>query len=165
LGKLSSTRYLFRLSNKNERTPKDIDRVRDSIRMVLGSRESATHFRISSNAVEFNLYAHNNDELGERERLLEEHGFEIIGKKLLDTPSIPIGRIEALKEGIALFNEERFWESHEILEQLWRESTGGEREILQGLILTAAAFVHYQKNEPDVCLSVLKRARSKIGDR
>jgi uncharacterized protein len=96
---------------------------------------------------------------------LEKHGFEIIGKKLLDTPPVSIGKREAMIEGIELFNEERFWESHEVLEQIWRGSKGSERDTIQGLILTAAAFVHYQKNEPDICLSVLKRARMKIADR
>jgi len=95
---------------------------------------------------------------------LERHGFEIIGKKLLDTSPVSIGKKEAMMEGIELFNEERFWESHEVLEQIWRESKGSERDTIQGLILTAAAFVHYQKNEPDVCVSVLKRARIKIAD-
>jgi uncharacterized protein len=61
-----------------------------------------------------------------------------------------------------LFNEERFWESHETLEQLWRVSKSLERDTLQGLILTAAAFVHYQRGEDKVCLSVLQRARDKI---
>jgi uncharacterized protein len=96
---------------------------------------------------------------------LERHGFEIIGKKLLDTPPVSIGQKEAMTEGIELFNMERFWESHEVLEQIWRGSRGSERDTIQGLILTAAAFVHYQKNEPDICLSVLKRARIKIADR
>ena len=69
-----------------------------------------------------------------------------------------------MREGVELFNEERFWESHEVLEQIWRFSKGTERDAIQSVILTAAAFVHYQKNEPDICLSVLKRARAKIPD-
>lgn len=95
---------------------------------------------------------------------MQVNGFEVFGTRLLDTPSAPIGKVEALREGIGLFNEERFWESHEVLELIWRESRGAEREALQSLILAAAAFVHYQKGEPDVCLSVLKRARAKAGD-
>ncbi len=61
-----------------------------------------------------------------------------------------------------MFNEERFWESHEVLEQVWREEEGPEREAIQSLILTCAAFVHYQKGETEVCLSVLRRARAKM---
>jgi uncharacterized protein len=134
------------------------------IRSILGSRESASHFRISTHAIEFNVFAGNQRELNERKKQLEKKGFEIVGTKLLDTPPVSIDRVEALKEGVELFNEERFWESHEVLEQIWRESKGIERDAVQSLILTAAAFVHYQKNEPDICLSVLKRALSKAND-
>jgi uncharacterized protein len=95
---------------------------------------------------------------------LQGKGFEILGTKLLDTPPASIDKVEALKEGVELFNEERFWESHEVLEQIWRESIGQERDAVQSLILTAAAFVHYQKNEPDTGLSILKRARTKASD-
>ena len=71
-------------------------------------------------------------------------------------------REEVLREGLELFNEERFWESHEVLEQIWQRSKGTERDALQGLILTAAAFVHYQKDESSICISVLARAMVKL---
>jgi hypothetical protein len=67
-----------------------------------------------------------------------------------------------LSEGVRLFNEERFWECHEILEQAWHVSKGAEREAIQSMILTAAAFVHYQKGENEICLSILKRAKAKM---
>ena len=37
-----------------------------------------------------------------------------------------------------------------------------EKELIQGLILVAAALVHYQKYENVVCLSVLGRALKKL---
>ncbi|OLB45508.1 hypothetical protein AUH73_05615 [archaeon 13_1_40CM_4_53_4] len=128
----------------------------------MGSRESASHFRISTQALEFNLFARDEAELEKRKKLLEEHGHKILSTKTLDMPPVAIGKAEALSEGINLFNEERFWESHEVLEGIWRVSGGSEREALQSLILTAAAFVHFQKGEPDICLSVLKRAMARI---
>jgi predicted metal-dependent hydrolase len=67
-----------------------------------------------------------------------------------------------LEEGIQLFNEERFWECHEALEQAWHIAKGVERDAIQSIILTAAAFVHYQKGEEEICLSILKRARAKM---
>lgn len=45
-----------------------------------------------------------------------------------------------------LFDEEKFFEAHEVLEDLWRETKGQERDFYQGLIQLAAALVHYQKN-------------------
>jgi predicted metal-dependent hydrolase len=95
-------------------------------------------------------------------RFLGQNGFEILGEKLLDTPPTTMAKPDAVKEAVALFNNERFWESHEVLEQTWRSAKGAERDTLQGVILTAAAFVHYQKGEPDICLSVLRRARAKL---
>jgi hypothetical protein len=68
-----------------------------------------------------------------------------------------------LREGIDLFNEERFWEAHEVLEEIWHPAKGVERDVIQGLILTAAALVHYQKNEKAVCVSILGRAMEKLG--
>ena len=88
-------------------------------------------------------------ELQERIRLLEEHGHKILSTKILDTPPVAIGEAEALSGGINLFNEERFWESHEVLESIWRVSEGSEKEALHSLILIAAAFVHFQKGEMD----------------
>ncbi|MCS7141888.1 MAG: DUF309 domain-containing protein [Candidatus Nitrosocaldus sp.] len=61
-----------------------------------------------------------------------------------------------------LFNAERYWEAHEMLEGAWRDSTGDEKELLQGIILVCAALVHAQKAEHDVCISILRRALSKL---
>ncbi len=43
------------------------------------------------------------------------------------------------------FQEEKFFEAHEILEGLWRETAGEKREFYHGLIQLAAALVHFQK--------------------
>jgi uncharacterized protein len=80
----------------------------------------------------------------------------------LDTPPKRVDKREALAEGIQLFNEERFWECHEALEQAWHISKGVERDAIQSIILIAAAFVHYQKGEDEVCLSILRRAKAKM---
>ena len=65
---------------------------------------------------------------------------------------------------IFLFNIERFWKSHEVLEELWKESSGTEKRILNGIILINAAFVHYQKNELDIFVSILKRSLEKLSE-
>ncbi len=64
---------------------------------------------------------------------------------------------QAVDEAVALFNAERFWEAHEVLESLWRVEEGDEKRLLQGLILVCAAFVHMQKGEQDVALGVARR--------
>ena len=48
-------------------------------------------------------------------------------------------------EYFRLYREEKFFEAHEVLEGLWRETRGPERDFYQGLIQLAALLVHYQK--------------------
>jgi len=155
-------RYLLRVANKDGYSPRDVERVAITIRKILGSRESASHFRVATDALEFNMFARDKEELDDRQRRLTQNLFKIINVKLLDTPPKAVDKEEALVEGVRLFNEERFWECHEVLEQAWHVSNGVERDAIQSIILTAAAFVHYQKGEEEICLSILKRARAKM---
>lgn len=71
---------------------------------------------------------------------------------------------EAVEKGREYFNYERFWECHETLEGVWKKTYEAEKDLVQGIILVAAAFVHYQKNEDEICLSILTRAIEKIGN-
>ena len=155
-------RYLIRVANQVGYTPKDVEQVAETVRKTLGSRESASHFRVSTEAVEFNMFARSEKELDDRKKLLTQGLFRIVNLRLLDTPPKTVDKEESLAEGIQLFNEERFWECHEALEQAWHVSKGVERDAIQSIILTAAAFVHYQKGEDEICLSILKRARAKL---
>lgn len=124
--------------------------------------QNASHFRIGDHAIEFNLFSRDVSAQENQRKLIEAHGYRTITVRLLDMQPLPATRADILAEGLSLFNEERFWESHEILEQLWRASKDLERDAVQGLILTAAAFVHHQRDEDKICLSVLQRARDKI---
>lgn len=47
-----------------------------------------------------------------------------------------------LREFVRLFNRGEFWESHEALEDAWRESRSS---FYHGLILYASAFVHVDR--------------------
>jgi hypothetical protein len=69
---------------------------------------------------------------------------------------------QGVQQGISYFNDERFWEAHEVLEGVWKKSYEGEKELVQGIILIAAALVHYQKDENSICLSILNRAKDKL---
>jgi uncharacterized protein len=157
-----SVRYLVRVANNEGYTPRDAHRVASEIRAILGSRDSASHFRVATSALEFNMFAKNETELDDRKRLLAQTPFKIINIRLLDMTPKVVDKDQALSEGVKLFNEERFWECHEELEQAWQPSKGIERDAIQSIILTAAAFVHYQKGEEEICLSILRRARTKM---
>ena len=46
-------------------------------------------------------------------------------------------------EGLRLFNAEDFFESHEVLEDLWSETQDERRKFYQGLIQAAVALLHF----------------------
>lgn len=50
---------------------------------------------------------------------------------------------EQYLEGIRLFNEEEFFDCHDILEELWADCPGDEKKFLQGLIQTSVALFHF----------------------
>jgi predicted metal-dependent hydrolase len=45
--------------------------------------------------------------------------------------------------GIYLFNEEEFFECHDVLEELWADTMGESRLFIQGLIQAAVAMFHF----------------------
>src|SRR5579885_1506353 len=75
-----------------------------------------------------------------------------------------IDRETAICMAIQYFNDERFWECHEVLEGVWKQTFEGEKDLVQGIILVAAALVHYQKYENDICLSIMNRAMEKFSN-
>ncbi|HXP35246.1 MAG TPA: DUF309 domain-containing protein [Chthoniobacterales bacterium] len=44
------------------------------------------------------------------------------------------------------WNEQRYYEAHDVLEQLWLNSDTDDDNFFKGLIQAAGAFVHLQKN-------------------
>ena len=50
-----------------------------------------------------------------------------------------------LREGIRLFNEQQFFECHEILEPYYQEAEAPNKPFLEGLIQLAAAFRLYRE--------------------
>ncbi|TMI21005.1 DUF309 domain-containing protein [Candidatus Bathyarchaeota archaeon] len=155
-------RYLVRLANNQDYLPKDVKMMQAKIRELLGSAEKIGNLRISTSAIEFDLFAEK-DDLNKSESLLEAEISKVITLRSTEPRGSARGEQEALREGIDLFNQERFWEAHELLEEIWHPAKGVERDTIQGLILTAAALVHYQKNEKTVCVSILGRAMTKLG--
>jgi predicted metal-dependent hydrolase len=46
-------------------------------------------------------------------------------------------------EGLRLFNAEDYFESHEVLEELWSETQDERKKFYQGLIQAAVALLHF----------------------
>ena len=44
------------------------------------------------------------------------------------------------------WNQQRYYEAHDVLEQLWLNSDTNDEQFFKGLIQAAGAFVHLQKN-------------------
>lgn len=75
-----------------------------------------------------------------------------------------IAKDEAIENAKQAFNDEKYWNAHELLEGVWKSASGAEKDTLNAIILVAAAFVHDEKDEPDVCISILRRAIGKLGE-
>jgi predicted metal-dependent hydrolase len=74
----------------------------------------------------------------------------------------PISEYEHLVEARDLFNDEKYWGAHEALESVWKNRHHEERDLLNAIILIAAAFVHDQKDEYCICIAILSRAMEKL---
>ena len=148
---------------KNSRyLPKDANTILiDSRDLIYGMTAIIRDCRVSSKFIELDISVHKNN----LELLLEK--LSAIGQNGDSRIIIEeeIEKSQLVKDGISYFNNERFWECHEALEGAWKQSKGEEKELIQGLILVAAALVHYQKAEDDICLSVFGRALEKLNDK
>ena len=66
------------------------------------------------------------------------------------------------RRGIRLFNERKFYDAHEVWEDVWRECDGLEKKFLQGLIQAAVAFHHYSTGNVAGAFSLMERSRKNL---
>ena len=64
--------------------------------------------------------------------------------------------------GVELFNQRRFFECHEVWEELWKPSAGETRRLYQGLIQAAAALYHARRGNRAGALAVWSKAEAKL---
>ena len=69
------------------------------------------------------------------------------------------GRFE---QGLALFNAGRFFECHEVWEEVWKRSSGAEKLFYQGLIQAAVALLHAERGNMRGAASIWAKARQKL---
>lgn len=62
---------------------------------------------------------------------------------------------EQFRRGVALFNARKFFEAHEVWEELWLAEPEPEKSFLQGLIQLAAAFHHSGRGNTSGAQSLL----------
>lgn len=118
---------------------------------------------ITDSAIEFDLYVLDEDLKSKSLKRLTEKFGTLLTERNLELEERSDNKENVVKLGITLFNDARYWECHETLEQIWRkEQKGPEKEMQQGVILAASALVHFQKDEIDVCLGMISRALAKL---
>lgn len=71
---------------------------------------------------------------------------------------------EALGKAIELWNEERFFEAHEVLEEVWQAATEEDRRFWQGIIQVAVGCVHHQRGNVHGTFALLRKALDKLAD-
>lgn len=157
-------RYLIRLSNSAQYAPQDTVQILSQLRKQVDEfRSVVKNLRITENAIEFDLYVF--DERSKSRslaRLTEKFG-SLLTERNLEVDERLESKESVVKLGITLFNEERYWECHETLEQIWRkQEKGPEKDLQQGIILAASCLVHFQKNESDVCLGMIPRTLARL---
>jgi hypothetical protein len=74
----------------------------------------------------------------------------------------PHEKHERFERGLAHFNARRFFEAHEVWEEIWLVENEPEKTFLQGIIQIAAAFHHYLRENPDGAESLLAAGIVKI---
>src|SRR5438270_8382389 len=60
---------------------------------------------------------------------------------------VPLGQNPFFHEYFRLWNEQRYYDAHDVLEQLWLDDYYARHaSLMKGMIQAAGAFVHLQKN-------------------
>lgn len=68
------------------------------------------------------------------------------------------------REGIDLFNAERYYDCHEVFEEIWTDSQAPDRRFLQALIHFAVGFHHHGRGNATGAVRQLRKGLKKISD-
>ena len=151
-------RYMLHLKN-DKYMPKDVREVHyRATKLASNIDEKIGIVRIARKFIELDIF------------VKEENLDELIEKLAPIAPLDNVRHIieeevdkeKGIEDGIFYFNNERFWESHEAFEGVWKKCSGQEKETVQGIILLAVAFGHAQRDELSVGIGMLKRVLKKI---
>ena len=151
-------RYIVHLQNRSH-TAKEAAALLYRARELVEPEVTVRDARVSRKYIEFDISIPEGMGIGELSGKLKAiaplTSYEHVVERHM-------GKDEAIERAVELFNDEKYWEAHEALESAWKGSSGAEKSILNGIILVAAAFVHDEKDEQEICLSILQRARKKL---
>lgn len=152
-------RYMVHLAHERYGPADSREVVYKARDLASGTGASVRVARIASGFVELDVSV----EPGLLDGLLERFGPIGPVKDVRHVVEEEIGKEQGIRDGISYFNSERFWESHEAFEGVWKKCFGREKELVQGIILVAVAFAHAQRNELSIGVGMLGRALEKLG--
>ena len=136
-------RYMLHLQNTLRYSPKEATELLHRAREIVEPEASIRDARVSKKYIEYDISIQEGKDLRSLLTRIEViaplASYEEIMERHME-------KDEAIKRAVELFNDERYWEAHEALEYVWKNATGTEKEILNGIILVAAAFVHDEKD-------------------
>ena len=69
---------------------------------------------------------------------------------------------EKYLQGLRLFNEEEFFDCHDVLEELWSEVIGEDKKFYQGLIQASVALFHFGNENYGGARKLYSAAREKL---
>jgi len=69
---------------------------------------------------------------------------------------------DKIAQGVRLFNSKKYFETHEVLEEVWLKTKGKDKIFLHGLIQIAAAFHHHTRSNPAGFRSLLEKGLKKL---
>ncbi len=76
---------------------------------------------------------------------------------------VPLDQVSiAVPYSVCLFNKRYFWETHEVLEDIWMDEYGPTRAFLQGFIQGAAALYHVIGQNPSGYERLSRLSREKL---
>jgi uncharacterized protein len=153
------SRYMVYLENEKY-LPEDANSILSLSRNILQDYKIIIRdVRVASHFLELDMSIPSSLDLEKIKSKLSQIG------TIMEIDSVVEGELDkkvSLELARQLFNNEKYWKTHEILEGVWKHTQGDERALLNGIILVAAALVHYQKGEHDICISIMKRALDKL---
>lgn len=152
-------RYMVYLDNP-QFEPADADLILKKSRELTNSLDIIIRdCRIASDFIELDLSIEKKENIDKVFNLLKKISSI---KEIIEVKERHLSKEESIDRAVVLFNDEKYWWSHEALEMVWKEASGHEKQLLNGLILICAALVHFQKNENNICFSILERSMIKF---
>lgn len=86
--------------------------------------------------------------------------------KAVPAPANPVSTVDpappALVRAVSLFNRRYYWETHEVLEEVWMDEYGPDRLFYQGIIQASAALYHVLNANPKGVIKLAEDSCTKL---